>query len=204
MLINNLLRTTQICSTMHREPEHCLSYLLGARTVTLHHNPILSDASTSERGSTSERASTSEHASISLHRLLADRSFASSAELGTSGSIDGQQRLVLKGRFTPKGVENIIRRYISEYVTTTLSICNLEFPELSHLNPLHSTRMTDCLWLFRYVTCKMCRSADTILTRDQSTRLYYMECQSCAAKRTVPPIKMGFQAQIGKRRAMKG
>jgi translation initiation factor 2 subunit 2 len=57
----------EICSTMHREPEHCLSYLL--------------------------------------------------AELGTSGSIDGQQRLVLKGRFTPKGVENIIRRYISEYVT---------------------------------------------------------------------------------------
>ncbi len=47
-------------------------------------------------------------------------------------------------------------------------------------------------------------SADTILTRDQSTRLYFMECQSCASKRTVPPIKMGFQAQIGKRRAMKG
>ena len=107
-----------ICSTMHREPEHALGFLL--------------------------------------------------AELGTSGSIDGQQRLVLKGRFTPKGVENIIRRYISEYVT-----------------------------------CKMCRSADTILSRDQSTRLYYMECQSCAAKRSVPPIKMGFQAQIGKRRAMK-
>jgi len=109
----------EICSTMHREPEHCLSYLL--------------------------------------------------AELGTSGSIDGQSRLVLKGRFTPKGVENNVRRYISEYVT-----------------------------------CKMCRSADTILTRDQSTRLYFMECQSCASKRTVPPIKMGFQAQIGKRRAMKG
>ena len=52
---------------MHREPEHCLSYLL--------------------------------------------------AELGTSGSIDGQSRLVLKGRFTPKGVENNVRRYISEYVT---------------------------------------------------------------------------------------
>mgnify|MGYP003337808019 CR=1 FL=1 len=57
----------EICSTMHREPEHCLSYLL--------------------------------------------------AELGTSGSIDGQSRLVLKGRFTPKGVENNVRRYISEYVT---------------------------------------------------------------------------------------
>ena len=107
----------ETCSTMHREQEHCLAYVL--------------------------------------------------AELGTSGSIDGQQRLILKGRFTAKGVENIVRRYISEYVT-----------------------------------CKMCRSADTILTRDQATRLHFIECQSCASKRTVPPIKMGFQAQTGPRRAV--
>ena len=67
----------------------------------------------------------------------------------------------------------------------------------------------NCEAFVRVFVCSCARvcctgSADTILTRDQSTRLYYMECQSCAAKRTVPPIKMGFQAQIGKRRAMKG
>jgi len=38
-------------------------------------------------------------------------------ELGTSGSIDGSQRLVLKGRFQQKNIEVIIRRYIVEYVT---------------------------------------------------------------------------------------
>ncbi|KAL4304500.1 hypothetical protein GQ457_10G010530 [Hibiscus cannabinus] len=38
------------------------------------------------------------------------------AELGTSGSLDGQQRLVVKGRFAPKIFEGILRRYINEYV----------------------------------------------------------------------------------------
>lgn len=37
------------------------------------------------------------------------------AELGTSGSLDGQQRLVVKGRFAPKNFEGILRRYISKY-----------------------------------------------------------------------------------------
>lgn len=38
------------------------------------------------------------------------------AELGTSGSLDGQQRLVVKGRFLPKSFETVLRRYVSEYV----------------------------------------------------------------------------------------
>ncbi|KMT17413.1 hypothetical protein BVRB_2g038680 [Beta vulgaris subsp. vulgaris] len=41
------------------------------------------------------------------------------SELGTSGSLDGQQRLVVKGRFAPKNFEGILRRYVNEYV-----ICN--------------------------------------------------------------------------------
>ena len=38
------------------------------------------------------------------------------AELGTSGSLDGQQRLVIKGRFAPKNFEGILRRYISKFL----------------------------------------------------------------------------------------
>ncbi|KAL1536382.1 fimbrin-2-like [Salvia divinorum] len=41
------------------------------------------------------------------------------AEMGTSRSHDGQQRLVVKGRFVPKNFEGILRRSINEYV-----ICN--------------------------------------------------------------------------------
>ncbi|KAF2403943.1 hypothetical protein EJ06DRAFT_505394 [Trichodelitschia bisporula] len=39
------------------------------------------------------------------------------AEMGTSGSVDGSRRLVIKGRFQSKQIENILRRYIVEYVT---------------------------------------------------------------------------------------
>ncbi|KAG5544600.1 hypothetical protein RHGRI_017137 [Rhododendron griersonianum] len=42
------------------------------------------------------------------------------AELGTSGSLDGQQRLVVKGGFTPKFFEGILQRYVS-FVQTNMS-----------------------------------------------------------------------------------
>ena len=37
------------------------------------------------------------------------------AELGTQGSIDGAQRLIMKGRYTQKQIENVLRKYISEF-----------------------------------------------------------------------------------------
>jgi len=85
------------------------------------------------------------------------------AELGTTGSVDGEKRLVIKGRFQPKQLENVLRRYIVEYVT-----------------------------------CKTCKSPDTVLTKEN--RLYFMTCESCGSKRSVSAIKTGFQAQIGKRK----
>ncbi|KAI6784446.1 eukaryotic translation initiation factor 2 subunit beta-like protein [Emericellopsis cladophorae] len=39
------------------------------------------------------------------------------AELGTNGSVDGSKRLVIKGRFQQKQIENVVRKYIIEYVT---------------------------------------------------------------------------------------
>lgn len=39
------------------------------------------------------------------------------AELGTSGSVTGKRELVIKGRFQQKQLENVLRRYIMEYVT---------------------------------------------------------------------------------------
>ena len=34
------------------------------------------------------------------------------AELGTTGSVDGSRRLVIKGRFQQKQIENVLRKYI--------------------------------------------------------------------------------------------
>jgi len=64
------------------------------------------------------------------------------AEMGTSGSLDGQQRLVIKGRFAPKNFEGILRRYINEYV-----ICNgCKSPDtiLSKENRLFFLRCEQC------------------------------------------------------------
>ncbi|KAG8091229.1 hypothetical protein GUJ93_ZPchr0011g28824 [Zizania palustris] len=64
------------------------------------------------------------------------------AEMGTSGSLDGQQRLVIKGRFAPKNFEAILRRYINEYV-----ICNgCKSPDtiLSKENRLFFLRCEQC------------------------------------------------------------
>jgi len=84
------------------------------------------------------------------------------AEMGTTGSVDGAGRLVIKGKFQQKQVENVLRRYIVEYVT-----------------------------------CKTCKSPDTLLTKEN--RIFFMTCESCGSRRSVNPIKSGFQAQVGKR-----
>ncbi|KAI8472358.1 MAG: eukaryotic translation initiation factor 2 beta [Monoraphidium minutum] len=86
------------------------------------------------------------------------------AELGTSGSLDGQQRLVIKGRFLPKSFETVLRRYVNEYVL-----------------------------------CPGCKSVDTLLDREATTRLMYLRCQQCGASRSVATIKSGFIARVTKR-----
>ncbi|KAJ3175481.1 hypothetical protein HDU87_006144 [Geranomyces variabilis] len=79
------------------------------------------------------------------------------AELGTTGSIDASQRLIIKGRFQQKQIENVLKRYIMEYVS-----------------------------------CKTCKSSETILTKEN--RLFFLQCESCGSTRTVSAIKTGFQA----------
>ncbi|KAJ0805606.1 putative translation initiation factor IF2/IF5 [Helianthus annuus] len=88
------------------------------------------------------------------------------AELGTSGSLDGQQRLVVKGRFAPKSFQGILRRYMNDYV-----ICN------------------------------SCKGRDTRIEKDKENRLTFLNCDECGSQRSVPPIKAGFVARVGRRKA---
>eukprot|EP00761_Pharyngomonas_kirbyi_P012088 gb/GECH01012115.1/.p1 GENE.gb/GECH01012115.1/~~gb/GECH01012115.1/.p1 ORF type:complete len:333 (+),score=109.79 gb/GECH01012115.1/:1-999(+) len=57
---------SEICSELHRQPEHLLAFIL--------------------------------------------------AELGTSGNLDGSNRLIVRGRFQPAQIESLIRKYVAEYV----------------------------------------------------------------------------------------
>ena len=77
------------------------------------------------------------------------------AELGTEGSIDGNQRLVIRGKFVPKYIESLLRKYIGEYVT-----------------------------------CQMCRSFNTALSRDSVSRLYFVQCQVTTA--TIHPLILPY------------
>ncbi|XP_021993033.1 eukaryotic translation initiation factor 2 subunit beta [Helianthus annuus] len=88
------------------------------------------------------------------------------AELGTSGSLDGQQRLVVKGRFAPKSFQGILRRYMNDYV-----ICN------------------------------SCKGRDTRIEKDKENRLTFLNCDECGSQRSVAPIKAGFVARVGRRKA---
>ncbi|CCE64395.1 hypothetical protein TPHA_0H01900 [Tetrapisispora phaffii CBS 4417] len=82
------------------------------------------------------------------------------AELGTSGSVDGQKRLVIKGKFQSKQMENVLRRYIMEYVTCkTCKSINTE------LKKEQSNRLF-------FLVCKSCgstRSVSSIKTGFQAT-----------------------------------
>ncbi|XP_019168466.1 PREDICTED: eukaryotic translation initiation factor 2 subunit beta-like isoform X3 [Ipomoea nil] len=103
-----------------------------------------------------------------MHRqpehVMAFLSAEMGTEMRTSESADGQQRLVVKGRFAPKNFEGILRRYVNEYV-----ICN------------------------------GCKSPDTILSKEN--RLFFLRCEKCGSGRSVAPIKAGFVARVGRRKA---
>jgi translation initiation factor 2 subunit 2 len=49
-------------------------------------------------------------------------------------------------------------------------------------------------YFMEYVACSMCRSCETTLTRDPTTRLYFISCSLCGSRRSVIPIKSGFHA----------
>eukprot|EP00737_Agarophyton_chilense_P000785 gb/GEZJ01000870.1/.p3 GENE.gb/GEZJ01000870.1/~~gb/GEZJ01000870.1/.p3 ORF type:complete len:294 (-),score=63.30 gb/GEZJ01000870.1/:1342-2223(-) len=55
-------------------------------------------------------------------------------------------------------------------------------------------------YMLEYVICTSCRSPDTVLMRDANTRLYFVSCESCGAKRSVAPIRQGFMAQVERRK----
>jgi len=90
-------------------------------------------------------------------------------ELGTEASINGTGGLLLKGKYLPKYIESLLRKYIAGYIT-----------------------------------CNMCRSPNTELSKDPVTRLHFLHCKNCGSLKSVAPIKSGFHAQTrAERRALR-
>jgi translation initiation factor 2 subunit 2 len=72
------------------------------------------------------------------------------SELGTEGSVDGNQRLVIKGRYMPKQIESLLKKYIIEYVTC--SMCK---------NP-DTTLTRDSMTRLYFIKCEMCASTRSV------------------------------------------
>jgi len=72
------------------------------------------------------------------------------AELCTQGSLDGNQRLVIKGKFQPNQIETILKRYIAEYVMC--KTCKSAESVLQKENRLY------------FVTCQSCGSKRSVST----------------------------------------
>ncbi|KAJ2783126.1 translation initiation factor eIF-2 beta subunit [Coemansia javaensis] len=70
------------------------------------------------------------------------------AELGTSGSIDSEGRMLIKGRFKQKQIESVLRHYIAEYVAC--KTCKSAETTMSKDKAL------------RFITCSSCGSTRTV------------------------------------------
>jgi len=66
------------------------------------------------------------------------------AELGTEGSIDGNNRLIIRGKYVPKYIESLLRKYVVEYVTCEM--CRSPNTDLQRdgASRLYFLHCTDC------------------------------------------------------------
>ena len=82
------------------------------------------------------------------------------AELGTTGSITADQQLVLKGRYTARHVESLLRKYISEYVQ-----CEMCRSSNTEFNRDPSSR----LYEFKCLNCGATKTVHSIRTGFHAT-----------------------------------
>mmetsp|Transcript_1812 Transcript_1812/g.2520 ORF Transcript_1812/g.2520 Transcript_1812/m.2520 type:complete len:228 (-) Transcript_1812:121-804(-) len=72
------------------------------------------------------------------------------AELGTEGSIDGNKRLVIRGKFVPKYIESLLRKYILEYVACQMC------------RSFNTTLTKDSVSRLFFVQCQDCGSSRSV------------------------------------------
>lgn len=51
-------------------------------------------------------------------------------------------------------------------------------------------------YLENYVQCPICKNYDTKLVKDPTSRLMFVQCESCGSSRSVTAIKSGFHATL--------
>ena len=72
------------------------------------------------------------------------------SELGTDGSLDGKNQLIIKGKYTSKKLESILKKYIGMYVACNDCRSPNTVLERDHINKLY------------FVICKSCGSRRSV------------------------------------------
>lgn len=125
------------------------------------------------------------------------------AELGTTGSTDGSRRLVIKGKFLQKQIESVLRHYIGRYPATPSLKQRLLTSDQSNMSLARPVGvLTLSLLEVRIGKCGCL--APQYEETDNIRSLYFIECNSCASRRSVQSVNRGFIAQVGKRRRQQG
>lgn len=73
------------------------------------------------------------------------------SELGATGSIDGDFRLIIKSKIISKTMESLLRKYIDQYVRCYMCKSMDTFLERDHITRLH------------FLKCRMCTSQRSVL-----------------------------------------
>jgi translation initiation factor 2 subunit 2 len=66
------------------------------------------------------------------------------AELGTDGNMDGNQRLIIRGKYVPKYIESLLRKYVVEYVTCEMCRSPNTVLKKDSGTRLHFLECSDC------------------------------------------------------------
>ena len=66
------------------------------------------------------------------------------SELGTDGSFDGKNQLIIKGRYTDKKLASILKKYISIYVACNMCNSPNTVLERDHITTLYFVQCNSC------------------------------------------------------------
>ncbi len=89
--------------------------------------------------------------------------------------------------------------HLMQYINAeTGSECNLDSNSRLIIHGKYTSKSIESIlkkYISEYISCKNCKSINTNLTKDSSTRLNFVVCNDCKSSRSVNIIKTGYHAE---------
>merc|ERR1719231_1581000 len=92
-----------------------------------------------------------------------------------------------------RSTDHVIQFVLAEFGTEGSTTPDGQLILKGRYQPKHAESLLR-KYIKEFVTCEMCKSANTKLQRDPSTRLHMVTCENCGASRTAASIKTGYHA----------